>query len=187
MKTLFITITTVLVLGAGLFWAYSSGKLDSVLPEKAKEIIEGTLPDYFGGDRGPILPPSETKSGGTPVAERTWDFDGANGTKIQINRFATSTDENPPAEDFILSGSEYPLSEFIISYTAVDKSFSISLFKEPLKEMREKAEKEFLARLGITEGEACHLKYSLSTTYWVNQFYGGKNLGFSFCPGAIGL
>lgn len=187
MKTLFITVITVLVLGVGVFWAFSTGKLDSVLPEQVKEVVGGVLPDYFAGDRDPLLPPSETKSGDTPTTQSTWEFEGAKGTKIYVSRFATSTELNPPANDFIISGSEYPLSEFVISYTAVDKSFNISLFKEPLKEVRERAEKEFLAKLGITEGEACHLKYSLATTYWVNEFYGGKNLGFSFCPGSVGL
>lgn len=187
MKTLFITVSTILVLGAGLFWAYSTGKLDSILPEKIKEAVDGTLPNYFGGDRSPILPPSENKPSGTPVADPTWTLDGVGGAKIQVRQFATSSDSNPPPENRVLFGTTDPLSEFLITYTASDKSFNVSLFKEPLKEVRERAEKEFLVLLGITEGEACHLKYELGTTYWVNEFYGGKNLGFSFCPGAVGL
>lgn len=187
MKTLFITVTTILVLGAGVFWAFSTGKLDSVLPEEIKDAVGGTLPDYFGGDRGPILPPSETKPGIVPVEEPAWTIDGVGGVKILVKQFATSSDANPPAENRVLFGTTNPLSEFLITYTASDKSFNISLFKEPLKEVRKRAEEEFLAILGITEGEACHLKYELGTTYWVNEFYGGKNLGFSFCPGAIGL
>lgn len=187
MKTLFITILAILVLGAGLFWAYSTGRLDSILPNTVKEMVEGTLPDFFTGNRDPLLPKPQTKPSDSPTVTQTWEFDGANGTKIQVKRFATSTDANPPTQNVILVGTTYPLSEFLITYTASDKSFNISLFKEPLKEVRERAEKEFLSVLNITEGEACHLKYELGTTYHVNEFYGGKNLGFSFCPGAISL
>jgi len=44
-----------------------------------------------------------------------------------------------------------------------------------------------LQQLGISEQDACRLRYSVSVPFSVNPLYSGKNLGFSFCPGATPL
>jgi len=44
-----------------------------------------------------------------------------------------------------------------------------------------------MSRLGIGEQEMCQLHYSFSAPYWVNEFYAGRELGFSFCPGSVSL
>jgi len=48
-------------------------------------------------------------------------------------------------------------------------------------------ERDLMAKLGITEDAMCQLNYMVSVPYWVNEYYAGESLGFSFCPGATQL
>ena len=73
---------------------------------------------------------------------------------------------------------------YALLYFPEDQSFTVSLYSEPLAEKRIAAEQELLALLGITSDEACLLRHVVMTPWWVSEFYSGKNLGFSFCPGA---
>lgn len=78
--------------------------------------------------------------------------------------------------------------DFSILYFEQQHTFSISLNREPLGEVRREAETYLKNALGISESEMCKLKYTLGTTGYVNQTYGAiDNLGFSFCPGSVQL
>ena len=52
---------------------------------------------------------------------------------------------------------------------------------------RESAQRFLETTLGLTQERMCALKYYVGTTQYVNAQYSGKNLGFSYCPGAITL
>lgn len=78
-------------------------------------------------------------------------------------------------------------TSFNIFYDRTDDSFTIALLKEPLGQVRLKAQQFLMTTLGITQDEMCRLNYRIGTTYHVNSFYSGENLGFSFCPGATVL
>ncbi len=74
-----------------------------------------------------------------------------------------------------------------IYYSTSTSMFSIALAEEPLGAVRSRAEQFLLTELGITESEMCQLKYYLGTSAYINPQFAGKNLGFSFCPGATAL
>ncbi|MFA7302300.1 MAG: hypothetical protein WC030_00945 [Candidatus Paceibacterota bacterium] len=76
---------------------------------------------------------------------------------------------------------------YTIAYARESQFFTISLLQEPLAAVRESAERELMTRLGLSSGELCRLKYTLSVPWRVNQVYASKSLGFSFCAGATTL
>lgn len=77
--------------------------------------------------------------------------------------------------------------DFTISYSNKDSFFNIVLLKEPLGSVRREAESFLQSRLGLVGKDICVLNYFVGTPYYVNQTFTGKNLGFSFCPGATKL
>ncbi len=78
-------------------------------------------------------------------------------------------------------------TDFSISYSTGTSFFNVALLKEPLGPVREEAEAFLEKTLGVPQAELCSLNYYVGTPYYVNQFYSGTNLGFSFCPGAVAL
>lgn len=74
---------------------------------------------------------------------------------------------------------------YSISYESGFDLFTISLNREPLGEVRYAAETHLERILGIDAKGMCRLKYLVGTTVYINEDYAGKNLGFSFCPGAV--
>jgi len=88
---------------------------------------------------------------------------------------------------YYLAGSDPSEPNYSITYIESDSSFTISIFSEPIGEQRQLAELKLLGQLGISEPEACHLRYAVLVPASVNPLYAGKDLGFSFCPGATPL
>lgn len=76
---------------------------------------------------------------------------------------------------------------YVITYISTTHYFNIALLQEPIGIVREKAQQYLMAHLGITQSQMCQLDYMVSVPWRVNQIYSGKNLGFSFCPGATVL
>ena len=76
---------------------------------------------------------------------------------------------------------------YIIEYIQSDNSFTIGLLTEPIATTREDAERELTKVLGLGKDQMCQLNYMVSVPSRVNAIYSGKNLGFSFCPGATTL
>lgn len=76
---------------------------------------------------------------------------------------------------------------YIITYISTTHYFNIALFQEPIGIVREEAQQYLMTHLGITQSQMCQLDYMVSVPWRVNQIYSGKNLGFSFCPGATAL
>jgi len=76
---------------------------------------------------------------------------------------------------------------YSIGYRVPAQFFTIALEKEPLGQTRAVAEDFLLLTLGITESQLCNLNYYIGTDVHTNSIYAGKNLGFSFCPGATEL
>jgi hypothetical protein len=80
-----------------------------------------------------------------------------------------------------------PATDFIIYYNSVPQSFTIDLTQEPIGQARLAMEQFMLTVLGISQQQMCSLNYLVSVTRYVNSQFTGKNLGFSFCPGATVL
>lgn len=101
----------------------------------------------------------------------------------------TIADPNNPGM-YIIAGGDMPTetgAPYSIIYFEKDQQFNITLFKEPIAETRIAAEQELMARAGLSEDIMCRMKYWLAVPYSYNEFYAGRNLGFSFCPGAVSI
>lgn len=77
--------------------------------------------------------------------------------------------------------------DYSIVYYTTDDSFAIGIMDEPIGKIRIEAEQALQKALGISSENMCSLKYTIGTTAYVNETYGGENLGFSYCPGAVAL
>jgi len=103
--------------------------------------------------------------------------------------------KNPQVESnsqgmYALAGGLRPAGNttpFSIVYSSKDQSFVVSLLQEPIGSNRLAAEEALQAQLGIDQAAMCQLNYFVGAPAAVNETYAGKNLGFSFCPGAADL
>lgn len=80
-----------------------------------------------------------------------------------------------------------PSNNFSVYYNSASQSFVIDLTQEPIGQTRLDMENFMLTTLEITQQQMCSLNYLVGVTRYVNLQYVGKNLGFSFCPGATVL
>lgn len=76
---------------------------------------------------------------------------------------------------------------FNIFFNEVSQVFSIGIADEPIGDNRRLAEQTLEKLLGLGQPEMCRLKYYIGTSEQVNKAFGGRNLGFSYCPGATVL
>ena len=129
-----------------------------------------------GGTQGVVVPVSSSQGGTVSVQ----DFRDDSGVV---------TSPNIPGHYFIAGGlnPNDTGASFSTFYVDSDQSFTISLLAEPIGEVRKQAEQNLLQHLGISQSDACNLRYQVLVPYRVNSFYSGKNLGFSFCSGATPL
>ncbi len=96
-------------------------------------------------------------------------------------RATTSSDGSyvaltPPGDD-----------SFEVIYIKSDNSFVVSLFAEPLGEVRKRATEFIMSEFGINESDVCTLIAEVTLPRGVSSFYDGKSLGFPGCPGATAL
>jgi hypothetical protein len=163
------------------------------------KLITPTAPDTAGGTDSsglsdvPYVPyqtqtPGSAGSGssdgsGTTVTLRT-------GEAVQVNAFKNSreTKEDPSNPGhYYLTGADTLSASYTILFTEGDQSFNITLLQEPIGTTRAQAEQKLLQILGISQADACYLRYRVGVPYGINPVYAGNNLGFSFCPGATQL
>jgi len=184
----------VAVLGAGvlvMLW-YATSLPDITLPPTGWSNATTTSP--AGGTRGST---SGTPSSSTPSPELT--LADQNGTAVAVRDFIHNGVTVPDASNegryllagepsFCSSGADTcPVASstsFNIYYNSGPQSFTIALTKEPIGQARLEMEQFLLGSLGITQEQLCRLNYLVSVTRYVNPQFTGKNLGFSFCPGA---
>lgn len=152
-----------------------------------------------GSQNKPATDP--TGSGSTSVSPATpIELATSNNTNILVKDFLTSreTAKDPMNPGIyylgnhiyqgVKEGTATNDPPYIIEYIEATDYFNIVLYKEPLGATRKLAEQYLIRQLGITESDACGLRYLLGVPNWVNPFYAKiNNLGFSFCPGATPL
>ncbi|MFA6414841.1 MAG: hypothetical protein WC217_01525 [Candidatus Paceibacterota bacterium] len=193
MKWYFIIGSILLLVGVVLFFLFSSSPevVTTPQPTPGLPIASSTVP-VTGG-------PS---SFGTSNTGPTVSFATPSGAVVTVKDFVhngeTVADVQNPGS-YVLAGSVgYCLADgtcpegasttdFNISYNEKTHFFNIILLSEPLGATRLAAEQFLAGRLGLTGKASCSLNYFVGTPYWVNEAYDSKNLGFSFCPGAIAL
>ncbi len=76
---------------------------------------------------------------------------------------------------------------FGIIFNEKNGSFAIGLEKEPIAQSRLEAEAYLKSVLQISNDDLCTLNVFVGVPASVNQFYAGRNLGLSFCPGSVSL
>ncbi len=181
-KTLIAIIALVVIVGLGVYAFLLFGMQGSNAPSATPS--DGGFPI----DRGPGVTPNSQSGTGTGASVST-----VTGNQLSVNDFkndpATIADSNNAGHYYLSGGVDAGNSNapYSILYVEADQSFSITLLEEPLADTRIKAETELMQRLGVIQSGMCSLRYVVSTPYWVNEIYAGKNLGFSFCPGATPL
>lgn len=119
------------------------------------------------------------------------------GATFSVRNFLSDSEtvKDDSNEGFYYLGNHFPVEEsasaaspeYVIGYIEKTDFFNIGLFREPIAESRRSAEQFLMASLGVAEEQMCQLDYTVSVPHWVNEFYAGKNLKFSFCPGAVQL
>jgi len=155
-----------------------------------------TLPVSTSTSVGSVVP------GDTPIPPGEISVRVQDGKSIVVNDFihngVTVADTINPGR-YLLAGNLgycYPDSaqcqaasttNFIVFYNSKPQSFTIALTEEPVGKARLAMEQFMLKTLGISQQQLCALNYSVGVTRYVNEQYTAKNLGFSFCPGAVVL
>lgn len=181
-KTLIITVALIallLLISTG-YWFLIANNQDQNIQQGGTIFPGGNTPGTAGSltvetsDGSPILVKDFISNGITieDPSNKGWYF-------LAGDSGACNPDGTCPS-----AGSE---KDFSILYDSVTKSFVVSINTEPLGAVRKNAEQYLMNALGLTESDMCRLEYSVMTTSYVNATYGGENLGFSFCPGAIKL
>ena len=137
-----------------------------------------------------------------PSGTRTITIITRAGTKIMvldfINNGQTVADAQNPGRYYLAGEVGYclpdgscpagaPAEDYNVVYDLKEQFFTISLLDEPIGSARKNAEAFLLKVLGISQTETCNLNYYVGTSIYVNETYAGKNLGFSYCPGATKL
>lgn len=177
-----LIITAVLIVVA-VAWAMLASDSSSV-PEKMFPGV--TLP--IAGNTIEIPTSSIGQEAGMDLAI-------GDGATLRVDNFLASPDTyvDPANEGYYSLG--YSVGEpgavspqpFLVMYIAPTQFFIIELLQEPLGEVRSLAEQYTARRLGISPSDLCRLNYTIGTSARVNTTYAGRNLGFSFCPGATVL
>lgn len=137
---------------------------------------------------GSITPVTTSTGSSTLTTSEKISVATQNGGTVVTNDFIHNgvTLPNPVnADDYYLTGSS--TNGYAIGYRTPAQFFTIALEQEPLGQTRAAAENFLLSALGISQSQLCSLNYYVGTDVHTNSFYAGKNLGFSFCPGATVL
>lgn len=159
-----------------------------------------TLP--IGGSISPgTISPGAVPPAATSSAVRTVSLAVKGGT-VAANDFINNGTTIPDAANagrYLLAGDlgfcptdpqkcqAGPVVGFNIYYDSEHQSFNIALVVEPIGQTRLAMQQYLGTVLGLTEAQMCSLNYLASVPLSINEQYAGKNLGFSFCPGATPL
>jgi len=189
MKKLLISLFALVLIGFIAFWIF---------------VGFGSKSAMTGPGGGSVTFPS---SGNVPVSasnnlgqqQSSITVIGSGGVAIPTRDFlrASTTGEYPNAGYYYLgyhtagAGVVDPTATnnppYLIEYIKATQYFNIELLKEPIGETRSAAEQFLISNLSISQDQMCQLNYMVSVPDRVNSRYAGRNLGFSFCPGATKL
>lgn len=164
---------------------------DAVFRVERPAVVPGTgLPDSSPATTTQSAP-AFTIPTNTGMQMEVLDFRRATSTAgvpvvyAPVRAAATSTSTSTPSTE--PPYMSYLGEEYTLTYFADTQSFVLSLEKEPLAAARRAGELQLLKILGIPEERACFVRHAVLVRGEISEFYGGKNLGFSFCKGAVTL
>ncbi len=96
---------------------------------------------------------------------------------IPMNNFLeTSKTIEETGEVFAVEETDY-----VIIYHKTSDDFLINILSSPFEDIRIKAERDFLQKLGITEENACKLDVVEKTPHFANPDKAGQSFRLSFC------
>lgn len=143
----------------------------------------------------PDLPIGSTVNDG--IDGKTLQIQTSTGAVLDVRDFLNADDtvSDPQNYGHYFVGGHYPFDQnagqiappYIIEYFSETEYFNIVLLSEPLFQARVRAQSYLMETLGITESEMCSLEYTVSVPNFVNEYYSGQDMRFSFCPDAIPL
>jgi hypothetical protein len=190
MKKLFIAASIIVLFGFGIIWIYSGSPTQSTTIDVNGEST--TLP-LSGTAAFPTTSENPTQE------QSLTTLKALDGTILMVRDFlrASTTGEYPnvgyyylgyhTASAGVVDATATDNPPYLISYISATQYFNIALLQEPLGAIRSDAEQFLMTDLGISQDEMCRINYMVSVPDRVNSLYAGKNLGFSFCPGAVKL
>ena len=187
-KAAIFSLLIIVVIGA-VAWAVAFKFFDI---EPTEPIAREPTP-VVSTEPGPGLVGSNSSIATTSTeTRRTYKVKGEDGRVIAVRDFTESAlqDKNNKEVKYLAGEDENGFIEdalYVISFFSEDDSFTISLFAQPIGATRKRAESELLSKLGIEQADACLLRYVVLVPFDVDKNYSGRNLGFSFCPGAVQL
>lgn len=180
-------VVTILILGGSLLlYITSQREVQNTPPE---EVVSGDVVYEQESDSDTQILPTQTENKPPTTTSRRYEFLQYDPTVIQdpvnLGNYILYGDMGYCIEGTPCTSSEQ--SDFSITYSAVDESFTIVLYQKPLDKTRERAETFLNEKILVHKNEMCGLRYSIAVPYWVDEFNSGKNLKFSFCPEAVQL
>ena len=144
------------------------------------------LPNRAEEPRTPGDPFGPSTGGGDYIEPERVSIVLADGSTARVPNFMSEQPEWASDETgYQVAGSEE--SAFHILFFEDGAGFLVSLLKEPLRDVRAQAEAELRSTLQLSDSELCKLNIDVAVARDVNDRFSGKNLGLSFCPGAIEL
>lgn len=133
----------------------------------------------------PFAPSLGGNSGQSPSSENL-DITLSDGSSVTVPDFTANQPVWASKENgYQVAGTEYGAYQII--YFENGSGFLISIFQEPLGENRLKAEEELRSTLRLSDAQLCKLSIDVAVSDDANETYSGRNLGLSFCPGAVPL
>ena len=182
-----IAILALVVVGAVAFYFYAN-RSDQPSGESPIPAVTPLFPVGGGGDEPPV--------------RGTLTIQTVSGTTLEVRDFTRDPEVLADAVNpgsYVLAGElgyclpdgscpfASDVRDFSITYTEDYQAFTITLLKEPVGETRRAAEGFLREKLALNDANLCLLRYHIGVPSFVNETYTGRNLGFSFCPGAVKL
>jgi hypothetical protein len=183
--TIIVVFIIILVGGVALYFKLSTSSTQNPIVTEPGTTTGGTNTTP-GGNTTTVVP----TQGGTAEEGIAVAAQGGNSIIVKDFKKDPETKAYPDKSLYYLSGGLTPNASstaFSIFYVEADKSFHITLLRNPLGETRKNAEKVLLAKLGLTEAQACSLVVYVGVSEDVSPDLAGEELGLSFCPGAVAL
>ncbi len=124
-----------------------------------------------------------------PLANGIMIVSGSDGTPYEVRGSFGANDALQIQTGFYhMFKAEDPNSEwFDIFYDEPSGNIMILLYKEPLREARDRATRVLQEKFNTTPELLCDLTINVFTNEYINPEYTGFNLGLSFCPNGVVL
>ncbi|MDB5265787.1 MAG: hypothetical protein JWM39_500 [Parcubacteria group bacterium] len=132
-------------------------------------------------------PFASTTSGNISPSQTPLPLTLTDGSSLSVPDFTKQNQPSVAGPDTGYQAAGSSAGDYQILYFPQGSYFLISLLNEPIGATRLAAQGALESKLGLTDAQMCKLNIEVRTTIAVNDTFGGKNLGISFCPGATKL